>query len=60
LEKHERRNSGKTQTKKSGYYMTNTEVEMLQEDKEEEEDNKKEKDIQKEDEGMEDEKNKTT
>ena len=42
------------QTKKSGCYMTNTEVEMLQED------NKKEKDMQKEEEGKEDEKNKKT
>jgi hypothetical protein len=39
------------QTKKSGCYMTNTEVEMLQED------NKKEKDTQKKEEGKEDEKN---
>ena len=42
------------QTKKSGCYMTNTEVEILQED------NKKEKEMQKEEEGKEDEKNKKT
>jgi hypothetical protein len=40
--------------------MTNIEVEMLQEDKEEKEDNKKEKDMQKEEQGKEDEKNKKT
>jgi hypothetical protein len=58
MEENERRSSGKTKTTKSGCYMTNTEVEMLQEDKEEKKDNKKEKDMQKEEEGKEDEKNK--
>jgi hypothetical protein len=43
MEENERRNSGKTQTKMSGCYMTNTEVEMLQEVKKEKDDNKKDK-----------------
>jgi len=43
MKENEKRGSWKTQTKMSGCYMTNTEVEMLQEDKEEKEDNKKEK-----------------
>jgi hypothetical protein len=60
MEENERRSSGKTQTKTSGCYMTNTKVEMLQEDKDEKEDNKQEKDMQKEKEGKEDEKNKKT
>jgi hypothetical protein len=61
MEENERRSSGKTPTKKSGCYMTNTEVEMLQEDKEDKENNKEiciVKDMQKEEEGKEDEKNK--